>query len=607
MSTTFNAVALTTENEVNVKVVDKFLDNVHNKRGVDISFSNINYTIHTKNGKRKILNNLSGVCKSGTVTAILGPSGGGKTSLLNVLSRKIKANKQVELSGDVMANGQTFSNQQFAQFSGYVMQNDILFETLTVKECLHFAADLKLEGDQHSKNHRVKEMIHQLKLEKCQNTQIGGHFVRGISGGERKRVNIGQELITNPSVIFLDEPTSGLDSFTAYIVCSILRDFAKQHNKTVIMSIHQPNTDIWNLFDQVFLLVQGNYIYQGPVSESISYFKTVGLECPVHQCPPDFFMSYMTAGERNEKLHPNLIENYKNVLAYKTLTSLQGVRTDQIEYSSLQTSFWYQVKKVASRNLKQLRRNPLMVRSRLVQTIFMSLFIGLVYLNQPTLHKDSNPQDAFNRKGVLFTACMANFMASQMGVVLNFPLEKPVFLREENTKYYSTFSYLIGKLCLEYLLLFFFPVIYSSIMYFMVGLNDTSADHFFFFVLICILMGYCGATLGLISGSAFNSIRTITAVQPLFMLPFVLFSGFFKNRKDFAAWIGWIEFLSPFKYALEALVTNEFENIESPVDMIATNDYTIGKWHCALIVFGFFIGFVIIATLTLHSKRGTIQ
>jgi len=111
------------------------------------------------------------------------------------------------------------------------------------------------------------------------------------------------------------------------------------------------------------------------------------------------------------------------------------------------------------------------------------------------------------------------------------------------------------------------------------------------YILITILMSFVGSALGLVSGSIVNSVRTASAIQPLFMLPFVLFSGFFKNRKDFAAWIGWIGFISPFKYGLEAIITNEFVGLDSPIDVIKLNDYTIGKWYCILILGGFFLCF----------------
>jgi len=136
----------------------------------------------------------------------------------------------------------------FATFSAYVQQDDILFQTMTVRECLEFAAKLKLPGPLESQMLRVDQIISELRLTKCQNTKIGGPLVKGISGGERKRTSIGVELITDPNLIFLDEPTTGLDSFTATSVMETLKDLAKS-GRTIIQTIHQPNSDIFEMFD----------------------------------------------------------------------------------------------------------------------------------------------------------------------------------------------------------------------------------------------------------------------------------------------------------------------------------------------------------------------
>jgi len=134
---------------------------------VDMTFKDVNYGVLVKHSHKEILKNISGVFKSGTMTAILGASGGGKTSLLNVLSGKIKHERNVKLTGEIKANGKTFSNEEFNKFSAYVMQNDVLLETLTAKECLQFAADFKLSGTEEHKRTRVNEVIHALKLTKC--------------------------------------------------------------------------------------------------------------------------------------------------------------------------------------------------------------------------------------------------------------------------------------------------------------------------------------------------------------------------------------------------------------------------------------------------------
>jgi len=188
--------------------------------------------------KKIIIDNAHGTVMPGQFLAIIGASGAGKTTLLNFLSgREISQN--LKKTGKILINGadrDTLAN--FSSYSAYVQQDDILFQTMTVRECLTFAARLKLRGTEEEKIARVNKMIATLKLTKCQNTRIGGPLVKGVSGGERKRTSIGVELITDPNLIFLDEPTTGLDSFTATAVMESLGDLARKQNRTVVSTIH---------------------------------------------------------------------------------------------------------------------------------------------------------------------------------------------------------------------------------------------------------------------------------------------------------------------------------------------------------------------------------
>ena len=210
----------------------------------------------------------------GQFLAIIGASGAGKTTLLNFLSgREISQN--LEKRGKILVNGQSSQLvRNFSSLSAYVQQDDILFQTMTVKECLEFAAKLKLPGTLPMKMARVKKLIADLKLTKCQNTRIGGPLVKGVSGGERKRTSIGVELITDPSLIFLDEPTTGLDSFTATNVMEILGDLARKDGRTVVSTIHQPNSDIFEMFDRLMLLARGKIIYFNEARLAVDFFAS---------------------------------------------------------------------------------------------------------------------------------------------------------------------------------------------------------------------------------------------------------------------------------------------------------------------------------------------
>ena len=215
---------------------------------------------------------------------------------MNYLSgRQISQN--LDKKGNILVNGEPRESLQgsFSALSAYVQQDDILFQTMTVRECLEFAAKLKFKGTLEEQLTRVDEIVKELRLNKCQNTKIGGPLVKGVSGGERKRTSIGVELITDPNLIFLDEPTTGLDSFTATSVCETLRALATS-GRTIVSTIHQPNSDIFEIFDRLMLLAQGKIIYFNRASEAVEYFGSLGPEyrCPELSNPADHFMSIMS-------------------------------------------------------------------------------------------------------------------------------------------------------------------------------------------------------------------------------------------------------------------------------------------------------------------------
>lgn len=189
---------------------------------------------------------------------------------------------------------------------------------MSVRECLTFAAKLKLKGSNEEKMKRVDEILEELRLTKAQNTKIGGPLVKGVSGGERKRTSIGVELITDPKLIFLDEPTTGLDSFTATSVIETLKDLSKK-GRTIVQTIHQPNSDIFEIMDRLMLLAKGKIIYFNEARLSVDYFSSIGWKCPELTNPSDYFMAIMSietieseeADKGNEDQRDQIMEQYQ--------------------------------------------------------------------------------------------------------------------------------------------------------------------------------------------------------------------------------------------------------------------------------------------------------
>ncbi|KAJ1491087.1 P-loop containing nucleoside triphosphate hydrolase protein [Baffinella frigidus] len=267
--------------------------------GMAISFKDITYTVNIKvKGKstlKPILKGVTGTMRSGTLNAIMGPSGGGKTSLLDVLADR-KPNNTV--TGMVLTDGSQRDSKTYMHMAGYVVQDDIVMGTLTVRENLLFSARLRLPGgvDDEEKRRRVQEVIEELGLEKVADVRCGNEFVRGISGGERKRVNIGMELVMAPSVLYLDEPTTGLDAATSMSVLRLLKRLA-EHGRTIILSIHQPRFKIFELFDSVLIMSQGEMLYQGKATGCVKHLASHGYTCDSFNNPADFIMDVVLGNE----------------------------------------------------------------------------------------------------------------------------------------------------------------------------------------------------------------------------------------------------------------------------------------------------------------------
>ncbi|KAG8411977.1 (ABC) transporter [Metarhizium acridum] len=259
-------------------------------------FENISYQM---NGK-SILSGIQGLCHPGEVTAIMGASGAGKTTFLDILARK---NKRGLVEGDVYVNGEKVGSSEYKNVVGFVDQEDTMLPTLTVHETILNSALLRLPRDMsHAvKEQRVFDVEKELGIYHIRDSLIGSEEGkgRGISGGEKRRVGIACELVTSPSILFLDEPTSGLDSFNAYNVIECLVTLAKSYQRTVIFTIHQPRSNIVALFDRLILLARGKTVFSGPFARCQPYFDSIGYECPQGFNIADYLVDLtMHAGRR---------------------------------------------------------------------------------------------------------------------------------------------------------------------------------------------------------------------------------------------------------------------------------------------------------------------
>ncbi|GES61432.1 transporter, ABC superfamily [Aspergillus terreus] len=316
-------------------------------RPAALYWDNVSYHL---NGK-PILYDLHGAAQPGEITAIMGASGAGKTSFLDILARK---NKRGAIHGDFYVNGEKLNDNDFKSMIGFVDQEDTMLPTLTVHETILTSALLRLPRDMSraAKEQRVIEVEKQLGIYQIRNQLIGSEEGRGrgISGGEKRRVGIACELVTSPSILFLDEPTSGLDAFNAFNVVECLVTLAKTYNRTVIFTIHQPRSNIVALFDRLVLLAQGRTVYSGPFSTCQDFFDASGYSCPpgfnIADYLVDLTMHASASQPYSDEVRPDLLDvrtdppktASSSLRAVKSVPSVSNVSTEDNSSSTVEAN-----------------------------------------------------------------------------------------------------------------------------------------------------------------------------------------------------------------------------------------------------------------------------
>jgi ABC-type multidrug transport system ATPase subunit len=537
---------------------------------------------HTKDGGtcggrarclKPIIKNLTGCFLPGKMTAIMGASGAGKTTLLKAIAGE---GARGVLTGELQVNGHNVDTDTIRRESGFVFQDDLIMATMTVREAITFSARLRLPPAMPlaEKVTRVEQVIQLLHLDNCADTIIGSALTKGgISGGERKRVAIGMELITNPSILFLDEPTTGLDTYTAYSVVNTLHHLADS-GRTIVATIHQPSSDIFHLFDNLIVLSQGHIVYQGPAQDLVSFAAELDLHCDNYVNPADFlFMQILNSPENlvGDTDQDSFQAQRLSLLAtqYKASTGCQqylehnmtrytGLPFDlnkKIHAPNMLEQMWV----IGMRNFRNVARNPMGMRAKLFQAIFMGAVVAAIFYNLKT--NQSSTQD---RIGSLFFMAMT-MMNGAFSILALFGQERLIVEREQALGLYSTAVYFIPKVLTELPQNLLGPVLQGTIVFFALGYNrtyvTTVAEKYFFFIVTVVLTANTGNGLGIFIASIFPDLRITLVAAPPMILPLMIFSGFFINTASVPVYLMWIKYLSPMFYAFQAYCHNEFTGL----------------------------------------------
>ncbi|KAD0864872.1 hypothetical protein E3N88_43600 [Mikania micrantha] len=554
-----------------------------------LKFTEVTYKIITKgvtsSEEKVILKGINGSVNPGEVLALMGPSGCGKTTLLGLLGGRLSDHT---IGGSITYNDQPYSKSLKSRI-GFVTQDDVLFPHLTVKETITYAALLKLPKTltKQAKQKQAQDVIRELGLERCQDTMIGNSFVRGVSGGERKRVSIGNEIIINPSLLFLDEPTSGLDSTTALRIIELLQDIAEAE-KTVITTIHQPSSRLFHKFDKLILLGRGGrLLYFGKASEAMEYFSSIGCSPLISMNPAEFLLDLANGNINDVSLPSQLTKQNHHHSQTILLTNGKPSPTDVHEYlveacetnvgeemkrkatsssssvdqetklSNIDDSCLHSVKRewgatwieqftiLFGRGIKE-RRHDYFSWLRITQIVATAVILGLLWWRSDV----HTPKDLQNQAGLVFFIAVFWAFFPVFTAIFTFPQERAMLKKERAADMYKLSAYFVARTTSDIPLDLLLPLIFLLIVYFMAGLRLTSQS-FVLTMLIVFLCIIAAQGLGLAIGAAVMDLNRATTLASVIVMAFMLAGGFFV--KDVPVFISWLSYLS-FNYHTYRLV-----------------------------------------------------
>ncbi|XP_040378138.1 ABC transporter G family member 5 [Oryza brachyantha] len=542
---------------------------------------------------KTLLDGISGEARDGEIMAVLGASGSGKSTLIDALANRIA---KESLHGSVTLNGDSVESNLLKVISAYVRQEDLLYPMLTVEETLMFAAEFRLPRSlpTREKKKRVKALINQLGLDRAANTIIGDEGHRGVSGGERRRVSIGVDIIHDPIVLFLDEPTSGLDSTSAFMVVRVLKSIA-QSGSVVIMSIHQPSYRILGLLDRLLFLSRGKTVYYGPPSQLPPFFIDFGHPIPDNENPTEFALDLIkemetqtegtkrladhnTAWQKHHAMAVTHMHHHADGRGYggKPAMSLKEAISASISRGKLVSGatdgtvsvasdhsarppsvskfvnpFWIEMGVLTRRAFINTKRTPEVFIIRLAAVLVTGFILATIFWRL-----DESPKGVQERLG-FFAIAMSTMYYTCSDALPVFLSERYIFLRETAYNAYRRSSYVLSHTIVGFPSLVVLSFAFALTTFFSVGLAG-GVDGFFFFVAIVLASFWAGSGFATFLSGVVTHVMLGFPVVLSTLAYFLLFSGFFINRDRIPRYWLWFHYISLVKYPYEAVMQNEF-------------------------------------------------
>lgn len=517
----------------------------------------------------QILNEVNGIAEPGTLVAIMGPSGAGKTTLLATISQRLKG----DAKGKILVNGKSVSKSLMTRISGFVPQKDLNLLSLTVFEHMLLMAQFKMDRRLPSshQSRRVLSLLTELGISNCANTRLSA-----LSGGERKKVSLAVEMLTDPPLLFCDEPTTGLDSYSACTVLEKLRQLAVQ-GKTVVCSIHQPASGIFDLFHSVILLAPGGQLaFQGDPQDAFNFFSSLDLVCPTSYNLAEFLVSQLSVSKvDNTQINANYVcsQFYKSQSGEILFKKLENIESSQVENKSdfnyylpdsefqkyeliKPPKMWTQLYWLVWRSFIDIFRNPQDQLIRLAFYMFIALLISTPYVGLSIDQKGIQ-----NMQGFLYLVIVETIFTFAYSVYHTFPSEIPMLLREISNGLYSPGPYYLSKMIVLLPRAVIEPTLFSIMVFYIAGLFGGVLGAFQFCVPV-IACAVAGTAYGCLISAMFESIATGSLVAvPLEQIS-LLFCGIFLSLGNTPIYLSWIKYISMFYFGLEAVSILQWSEVD---------------------------------------------
>ncbi|KAH6765464.1 ABC-2 type transporter family protein [Perilla frutescens var. hirtella] len=566
------------------------------EHGCEIQALGINYTVSTNTKQfpkiidhepgvrartrarptaRHVLKDVNLTAKPSEILAIVGPSGAGKSSLLEILAGKLTPQ-----SASIFVNRKPLDRARFKKLTGYVTQRDTLFPLLTVEETLRFGARLRLKLPEPELSSRVKSLMQELGLSHVAGARVGDDRVRGISGGERRRVSIGLEVIHEPKVLILDEPTSGLDSTSAHQIIDMLNVMAEMRGRTIILSIHQPGFRIVKLFSSIMLMADGAVLHHGSVELLSVNLMLMGLTPPLHVNVVEFAIESIEAiqqqqhstaaevevevGEKQETAAFNKIEELglskngrftlQQLFQQSKVVDEESINIDAVDFinpNGFANSRFQETMILTHRFSKNIYRTKELFACRTISMLLSGIVLGSIFyqLNDDLVGSGE-------RVG-LFAFILTFLLSSTTEALPIFLQEREILMKETSSGSYRVSSYAIanGLVYLPFLLIL--AILFAVPLYFLVGLNQDFMAFAHFLVLIWLILYTANSVVVCCSALVPNFIVGNSVISAV-MGSFFLFSGYFISEKGIPRYWIFMHYISLFKYPFEGFLINEF-------------------------------------------------